>query len=647
MFLLDRLKLRWKLLLMIMPLVLLPMVMATLLIGYVAIRQIYQEVDEANRADLEHMSVFTIDLLDNYHRQREMFKIELQEERRRKLNDLVRFASRLVESHYRRAVEGDLTEEQARTFAYKSLKMAETGEFGYFYVMSSKGDLIVHVDREGENVIESRDENGRLFINEICTRAVQSGSQETLFTSYPWKNAGRGPAREKEVAYRYFKPWDWIIAAGSYVGEHPDVPLMESNEFKDLGKQITGKATNRSGMIYVADCAGNMVLHSESLKKTVSQLFDLEGLELFGSVCSGKKKSVWLSYHPHRDSSNGGKMLARLSYFSPWDWVVVVEMGEKELLGPAQAITGRILSTMAFMIIVVGALVVMLAFLAAKTFTDPILSMTSAMRRVKSGRLEERLPVSTQDELGEMAAAFNQMTEMLKRDLALEEKLTEQQKMASLGVFSAEVAHEINNPMGIILGYACHLETKMDPDDPRYHFVQEIRSESKRCVGILSDLLRYARLPDPEYQPTDLGHFIDQIMEFAGGHKDLRNVVFKKAISKTVPEVMIDRDQIRQVVMNLAINGAAAMPDGGEIVVKIAPHGRDQVVITFIDGGTGIDPSNKERIFEPFFSTRRRGTGLGLAISKQIVEAHLGTIEIHSTPGRGTEIRVYLPVKQE
>jgi two-component system NtrC family sensor kinase len=246
-----------------------------------------------------------------------------------------------------------------------------------------------------------------------------------------------------------------------------------------------------------------------------------------------------------------------------------------------------------------------------------------------------------------MAAAFNQMTEMLKRDLALEEKLTEQQKMASLGVFSAEVAHEINNPMGIILGYACHLETKMDPDDPRYHFVQEIRSESKRCVGILSDLLRYARLPDPEYQPTDLGYFIDQIMEFAAGHKDLRNVVFKKMISETVPEVMIDRDQIRQVVMNLAINGAAAMPEGGEIVLKIASHGRDHVVISFIDSGTGIDPANSDKIFEPFFSTRRRGTGLGLAISKQIVEAHLGTIEVHSTPGKGTEVRVYLPVKQE
>ena len=647
MFILDRLKLRWKLLLMIMPLVLLPMVMATLLIGYVAIRQIYQEVDEANRADLEHMSVFTIDLLNNYHRQRETFLAELQEERRRKLKDLVQLASRLVESHYRRAEEGDLTAEQARTFAYKSLKMAETGAFGYFYVMNSLGDLIVHIDREGENVIELRDENGRRFIDEICTKAIHSGSRETLFITYPWQNAKSGPVREKEVAYRYFKPWDWIIAAGSYVGEHPVVPLMESDEFKDLRKQITGKATNRSGMIYVTDCSGNMVLHSEESRKTVNQLFDPQGLELLQSVCSEKKKSAWLSYHPRFDKSKGGKMLARLNYFSPWDWVVVVEMGENELVGPAQAITGRILATMAFMIIVVGALAVMLAFLAAKTFTDPILSMTSAMRRVKSGRLEERLPVSTQDELGEMAAAFNQMTEMLKRDLALEEKLTEQQKMASLGVFSAEVAHEINNPMGIILGYACHLETKMDPDDPRYHFVQEIRSESKRCVGILSDLLRYARLPDPEYQPTDLGYFIDQIMEFAAGHKDLRNVVFKKVISETLPEVMIDRDQIRQVVMNLAINGAAAMPDGGEIVLKINGFGRDHVVISFIDSGTGIDPANSEKIFEPFFSTRRRGTGLGLAISKQIVEAHLGTIEIHSTPGKGTEVRVCLPVKQE
>ena len=594
------------------------------------------------------MSVFTLDLLENYYHQYEAHADDLREERRGKLKDLALMAFRQVDSHHRRMVEGDLTEQQAKTFAYKSLKKAEAGGFGYIYVMNSSGDLIVHVDREGENILDLEDGAGRRFIQEISQNAIKSKNGQTLVANYPWKSGDdKGQLREKEVAYRYFSPWDWIIVAGSYVEEDTVVPPFADDTFAELRRRVTGKPINKTGRIYVMDCAGNLVLFGERDKDGYLE-FDGAGHELMTGLCSGDIASGWLNYDSQISGGNDvSSKLARLRHFEPWNWLIVVEMAEEELVQSAQAITGRIIAAMAFMIFIVGAMAVMLASLAAKTFTDPILAMTSAMRRVKSGHLEERLAVSTGDELGEMAAAFNQMTEMLKRDLAVEEKLTEQQKMASLGVLSAEVAHEINNPMGIILGYACHLETKMDPDDPRYHFVQEIRSESKRCVGILSDLLRYARLPAPECQPTDLGYFVDQIMEFATGHKDLKNVVFRKMVPEQLPEVMLDRDQVRQVVMNLALNGAAAMPDGGEIVLTISKHGGRQVVVEFSDSGTGIDPENREKIFEPFFSTRRRGTGLGLAISKQIVEAHLGSIEISSVPGKGTDVRVYLPIKQE
>jgi two-component system NtrC family sensor kinase len=200
--------------------------------------------------------------------------------------------------------------------------------------------------------------------------------------------------------------------------------------------------------------------------------------------------------------------------------------------------------------------------------------------------------------------------------------------------------------MGIILGYACHLETKMTPDDPRYHFVQEIRRESKRCVGILSDLLNYARPPEPVFQPTDLGHLIDQILDFATGHKDLKNITLTKVNEEHLPEVMIDRDMVRQVVMNLVLNGAAAMPDGGEIVLRLSIE-MGQIIMTIIDRGAGIKPEDRGKIFEPFFSTRRQGTGLGLAISKQLIESHLGSIQIQSVPGKGTTVRVSFPIRQE
>ncbi len=645
----KHLKLRWKLLIMIVPLVLVPMILSTIIIGSVAIKQIYQEVTIASKADLEHMSVFTHDLLKGYHQQLEFHSVELQAERRRKLGDLTELAYRLVESQYRQFADGILSEEQAKGYAYKSLKDASVGEFGYIYVMNPSGDLIVHVDREGENVIDATDESGRTFIREIAQNAVQSKTAETLFIRYPWSNRSDGyRLQEKEVAYRYFRPWDWIIAAGSNLdNEERQEPLSEET-FDDLRTRVTGKPVDRPGQIYAMDCSSNLMLHAGREGENIYQHFDESGRTLISRLCRGEVSTGWLYYQPQfGGEQEPQKRFARLTYFLPWHWIVVVDMAEEDLVRPAKAIAGRILLAMFFMLVLVGTIGAMLAFLVAKLSTDPIQRMTSAMRRVKSGHLDERLEVTTEDELGEMADAFNQMSEMLKRDFDLEKKLTNQQKMASLGVFSAEVAHEINNPMGIILGYACHLESKMEPGDPRYHYVQEIRRESKRCVGILRDLLNYARPPEPMFQPTDLAHFIDQILDFAVGHKELKNVVIKKINEEQLPEVMIDRDQIRQVVMNLVLNGAAAMVDGGEMAIRLSMHGSSSVLMLFQDSGEGISREHRQKVFEPFYSTRRQGTGLGLAISKQLVEAHLGSIEITSIPGKGTTVYVYLPIKQD
>ena len=650
MFVIKHLKLRWKLLVMIVPLVLAPMILSTIIIGSVSINQIYQEVTKANKADLEHMSVFTLDLLKSYHQQHEFSKVEMRDERRHKLGDLTELAFRLVESQYLQSVDGLMSEEQAKAYAYRSLKNLGVGEFSYVYVMNSSGDLIVHVGREGENIIDAADERGLPYIREISRNGVQSEAGETLFVSLPWSNNDSGyQLREKDVAYRYFSPWDWIVAAGTFLADENHNQPLSGEKFIDLRQRVTGNPVDRPGQIYAMDCSSELVLHAEREGENIYQHFDSSGRNLISRLCRGEETSGWLYYRPQFDlvKKNQGRRFARLTYFPPYHWIVVVEMAEEDLVRPAKAIAGRISLAIFFMLVFVGTIGGVLAFLVAKLFTDPIQTMTSAMRRVKSGHLEERLDVTTDDELGEMASAFNQMSEMLRRDLALEKKLTNQQKMASLGVFSAEVAHEINNPMGIILGYACHLESKMDPDDPRYHYVQEISRESKRCVGILRDLLSYARPPEPSFQPTDLAHFLDQIIDFAGGHKELKNIVIKKISDDQLPEIMIDRDQIRQVVMNLVLNGAAAMADGGEIVIRLSKHSGNTVMMLFQDSGVGISRENREKVFEPFFSTRKHGTGLGLAISKQLIEAHLGSIEIASIPGKGTAVYVYLPIKQD
>jgi two-component system NtrC family sensor kinase len=235
---------------------------------------------------------------------------------------------------------------------------------------------------------------------------------------------------------------------------------------------------------------------------------------------------------------------------------------------------------------------------------------------------------------------------MLRRNKEMETALAQQGKMASLGVLSSGVAHEINNPLGVILGYAGYLEKKIPESDPNFRYINEIKRESKRCKKIVQDLLSYARTPKPVLEQTDLNRLLGQIIEFATNHTDLHGVRILRNLDYRLPAIPADGDQLRQVAINLILNAGAAMPDGGLIEVNTSLDEEKWARIEFCDSGSGISDENLEKIFEPFFTTRARGTGLGLAITKQIIDQHQGEIFIDSVVGQGTTVVVRLPLKR-
>jgi two-component system NtrC family sensor kinase len=256
------------------------------------------------------------------------------------------------------------------------------------------------------------------------------------------------------------------------------------------------------------------------------------------------------------------------------------------------------------------------------------------------------MTVESTDELGELALAFNKMISLLGRNREMEASLAQQGKMASLGVLSSGVAHEINNPLGVILGYASYMEGKMDPEEPYYKFIHEIKRESKRCKKIVQDLLSYARTPKPSLIETDINDLLQQIVDFAANHTDMHHVQVRKEFAADLPPIWVDADQLRQVAINLILNAGAATSEGGELTVRTVRN-EPWLDIVFADNGAGIAEENQEKIFEPFFTTRARGTGLGLAITKQIIEQHRGKIVLESAVGQGTTITVRLPLSRE
>jgi two-component system NtrC family sensor kinase len=394
------------------------------------------------------------------------------------------------------------------------------------------------------------------------------------------------------------------------------------------------------------DSKGTFTIHPDSEGKNLIDAKDLDGNSFIREMCSNK--SGWIRYPWKNSTDTSARMkIVRYEYFEPWDWIVAVGSYEDEFYLEANKIKTHILFIMTLLILVVGAAAITLVVRASTIFTLPITHMMSVIKRIKRGNLDERMTINGEDELAEMASAFNRMTEIIQRNKTMESNLAQQGKMASLGVLSSGVAHEINNPLGVILGYAAHLESKMDEGDPNYQYIHEIKRESKRCKKIVQDLLSYARTPRPTLEPTDLNDLLQQIVDFAANHTDMRGITISTKLASGLPPVELDGDQIRQVAINLILNAGGAMPNGGTLAVGTEAIDSTHVRVTFSDSGSGIPVESLEKIFEPFYTTKARGTGLGLAITRQIIEQHHGEIHIDSVVGVGTRVTVTLPTEQE
>ncbi len=643
----NRLQLRWKMLVVVLPLVIVPIVVVGSVIGFIGARQAHLGITRTSMDDLEHMAAFTIDLLDAHHRQFELYKKDKEETINEELATLVRLAHSMVESHHHQHRTGKVDLATAQAEAGKALKQVNVGESGYLYAVTSDGDLMVHIALEGQNIYDVQDETGRFFIREISHMALESNPGEVLFTTYPWRNPALGDVapRSKVAAFVYFPEWDWIIAAGGYIEETYEKLDFERRSFDELKAKIKNKKVGQTGYIFAMDSRGHFTIHPHQEGTTHLTTRDSMGNAFIREMCL--KKDGWIRYPWQGPQDDAPRMkVTRYAYFAPWDWIVGVGSYEDEFYSEAQKIKGRVFVSMLAMTFLAGSVSAVLVFVASKRLTDPIHHMIGIIRKVKRGRFDERMEVDSKDELGELAGAFNRMTDIIKRNKEMEATLAQHGKMASLGVLSSGVAHEINNPLGVILGYAAFLEGKIAKDDPVYGYIHEIKKESKRCKKIVQDLLSYARTPKPTLEEIDLNDLLGQILDFSANHADLHHVVIERRFDPDLPRIMVDGDQMRQVAINIILNAGAAMPGGGRLLVRTRIED-DRAVIVFSDTGEGIAEEHMEQIFEPFFTTKERGTGLGLAITRQIIELHHGSIHLESVAGMGTNVVIRLPLQWE
>jgi signal transduction histidine kinase len=279
-----------------------------------------------------------------------------------------------------------------------------------------------------------------------------------------------------------------------------------------------------------------------------------------------------------------------------------------------------------------------IALLLTRAILRPVALLREGARRVGAGDLEARIDVRGRDEFAELGTSFNQMTADLARK---QEALLRSQKLASIGQIAAGVGHEINNPLGVILGYVKLMRRENDAEGLRI-----IEEEASQCQRIVRDLLDLARPPRLDLEPVDLGALardavarLEESGQLAG-----KTVELPPADARVVANG--DEGKLRQVAANILLNAAQATPAGGRVTIDVAQDD-GEVSFAIRDTGPGIPADVLPRIFEPFVTTKRVGTGLGLAIAHAIVDAHGGRIVVDSSAGDGTRVTVNLPAHME
>jgi len=224
-------------------------------------------------------------------------------------------------------------------------------------------------------------------------------------------------------------------------------------------------------------------------------------------------------------------------------------------------------------------------------------------------------------------------------------------RLASLGTLTAGLAHEIRNPLVAIKTLTQLLPERLDDEEFRNQFLQIASGEVDRISSLVNELLDFARPSDPKLEQEDINTVLDGMILLISTETKKKQITIIRNYATDLPLVQIDREQIKQVFLNVLLNGIEATSENGKIMVQtrsfMKPGGDPYVQVEFSDTGCGIPPDYIEDIFNPFFTTKSTGSGLGLSISNQIIQDHKGYIVVESQLGKGSSFFINLPVNQE
>jgi len=558
------------------------------------------------------------------------------------------------------------------------------GHTGYPYIMNSKGVLIIHPARAGDNIYTTRDSKGLKFIKEICTKAVKLGDGEIGTIRYPWKNPDEGvyAPRMKILKFRYFPKWDWIIAVGSY----------EAEIYKQLG-QVKASTTGILilsiilGLIMIVTTsriiadpviklskaavrmAGGNRLQRMSVKSRGDEISRLD--RSFNSMADQiRKKTENLEQvvYDRTEELRESRETYRSLVEGMIDGIVTTDMSgtitfvnsgmEKILDEKRDDICGKKI----FKYYTKGihqAREIMQLLRRDTNLAHYEIEILTADKRAIPMRTSNNLLYDT---LGNERGTLGIFTD-ITQEKKLQKELTQAQahlahimKMQALGDLVAGVAHEINNPL-MAAGTMLHVMSKNEffDEEKNRKKLDLIKNCHERISKIVNHLREFSRATDLERTEININTPLENALMIMGQQLLNMGMSIEKQMTEDLPVIYGDPNYLEQVFMNIIGNARDAMEniEGDKILTAKSFNckykNQKAVGVAISDTGGGIPKEVEDKIFEPFFTTKEigKGTGLGLSICFGIIKEHNGTIELETKKEQGTTFIIIIPAKAE
>lgn len=248
-------------------------------------------------------------------------------------------------------------------------------------------------------------------------------------------------------------------------------------------------------------------------------------------------------------------------------------------------------------------------------------------------------------EIGQIAQEINKMAESLAEKEKLEEELRRSERLAALGHLVTGVAHELRNPIGVVKTTVQLMEKDFAHISETKEYVKVINEQISRSNRVIEELLDFGRPSKQIVQSASINALLEKVLTFTSSMLRQQRIQLKLQLDESIPAAEVDAERIKQVFVNLILNATQAMPDGGTLTIRTY-HDNKWAYTDFTDNGQGIDSSELDSIFDPFYTTKESGTGLGLSISHQIVRMHGGHINVRSHVKEGTTFTVQLPLPE-